>query len=422
MTTCGLFKAYFLSISKRSLVLSMVFSAILVLCFVSSSQDTFFSGRQQDYYTYARNDTHLLSSKGNFDCLSCESPPVTNQKHLAYSPKQLLEACLDRGKLAEYYMSVVLVARNDDYGNGQLERLQNMLDSTFLMAQSTKTRIEVLIIEWNPVQGKRSIADTYRFRRSEHLTWRIITVPFEIHSTFQHPHPKALYEFEGKNLGIRHARGEYVVCVNQDDIWSQNMYNAIKSRAWRKKMVYTQRQGIHHTPSSQDSNLVVVDDPTLVQLSPFATDQEIQSSCNFTTGTQEPHPMQVVPLSAQNYLHIGHEASDFTLAHRDVWTAVGGYREAGATIWMDVEFLITAHAMGFPIVYSETPFNCHQGHAKVEHAGAGDDNRDVQVDQIFEKKVSYSNTRLGKHWGLSHIQDLYEHGLQCQVFRGGLGV
>lgn len=168
--------------------------------------------------------------------------------------------------------------------------------------------------------------------------------------------------------------------------------------------------------TSQDSNL---DDPTLVRLSPFATDQEIQSSCNFTTDTQEP---QRVSLSAHNYLQIGHEASDFTLAHRDVWTAVGGYREAGAAIWMDVEFLVTAHAMGYPIMYSQTPFNCHQAHARVEHAGTNSDNKYVQVDQIFEKKVSYSNARLGKHWGLSQIQDLHEQGLQCQVFRGGLGV
>ncbi|KAF1796016.1 hypothetical protein FB192DRAFT_1307966 [Mucor lusitanicus] len=371
---------------------------------------------------YARNDTHLLSTKSNFDCLSCDSPPVaTNQKQHStyhYTSKQLFEACLDRGKLAEYYMSIVLVTRNDNYGDDQLDRLQNMLDSTFMMAQDTKTRMEVLIIEWNPIQGKRSIADTYRFRRSDYLTWRIITVPPQIHDAFGYPQPKALYEFEGKNLGIRYARGEFVVCVNQDDIWSQNMYNAIKARTWRKKMLYTQRQGIHHA-SSQDSNL---NDSTLVQLSPFATDQEIQSSCNFTTDTHEPHPMQMVSLSAQNYLRIGHEASDFTLAHRDVWTAVGGYREAGATIWMDVEFLVTAHVMGYPIVYSETPFNCHQTHARVEHEGASNDNRHVQVDHIFENKVSYSNARLGKHWGLSHIQDLYEQGLQCQVFRGGLGV
>jgi len=170
---------------------------------------------------------------------------------------------------------------------------------------------------------------------------------------------------------------------------------------------------------SQGSNL---DDPALVRLSPFATDHEIQSSCNFTTGSQEPHPMQTASLSTENYLQIGHEASGFTVAHRDVWAAVGGYRETGATLWMDVEFLATAHAMGYPIIYSETPFNCHQAHVRVEHEGASNDSKGVQVDQIVEKKISHSNTRLGRHWGLSHIQNLYEQGLQCQVFRGGLGV
>lgn len=161
------------------------------------------------------------------------------------------------------------------------------------------------------------------------------------------------------------------------------------------------------------------DDHTIVQLSKFATDKEIQSSCNFTN-TKRPQ-MEAVKLSPQNYLQIGHEASDFTLAHRDVWIAVGGYREIGATIWMDVEFLITAYAMGYPITYSSIPFNCHQMHSRVEHDGAKDDNKDVQVDQIFEKKLTYSNTRLQKHWGLSQMNDLYEQGLQCQVFRGGLG-
>lgn len=239
----NLFRAYFVSISKRSLILSTVFSGILLLCFTSSWQDSVFN--KQEYYLYAHNDTHLLSNKHNFDCLNCESPPVANKKQISFSSKQLFEACLDRGKLAEYYMTIVFVARNDNYAGDQYERLQNMLDSSFLMAKETKTRLEVLIIEWNPLEGKRNIMDTYRFRRSDYLTWRILTVPPQLHDTFKYQHPKSLYEFEGKNIGIRYARGEYIVCVNQDDIWSQNMYNAIKSRAWKKKMIYTQLQGIH---------------------------------------------------------------------------------------------------------------------------------------------------------------------------------
>jgi hypothetical protein len=167
---------------------------------------------------------------------------------------------------------------------------------------------------------------------------------------------------------------------------------------------------------------------TLVQLSDFPTDQEIQSSCNVssptaTTNNTQPTtfaftlPKEEIKLDRENYLRIGHEASDFTLAHRDIWMSVGGYREAGATIWMDVEFLLTAfYTKGIPITYSPLPFNCHQLHRHVYHSGAERDNQGILVDEIISKQISYANTG---HWGLSNL-DLYAFGLHCDVFRGGM--
>lgn len=70
-------------------------------------------------------------------------------------------------------------------------------------------------------------------------------MPKEIHDSYQHDSLKSVYEFEGKNLGIRHARGEFIVCTNQDDIWSDSMYQAILSRSWQTKMIYTQFQDRH---------------------------------------------------------------------------------------------------------------------------------------------------------------------------------
>lgn len=56
-------------------------------------------------------------------------------------------------------------------------------------------------------------------------------------------------------------------------------------------------------------------------------------------------------------------------------------------------------------------------HRHIFHPGAEYDNKDVPVDSIISKEISFAN--IG-HWGLSHL-DLYEHGLSCDVFRGGLG-
>jgi hypothetical protein len=70
-----------------------------------------------------------------------------------------------------------------------------------------------------------------------------------------------LHEFEGKNVGIRFARGEYIVCTNQgnlvketaariltttiDDIWSHNFINAIQSKVFEKDTIYVQYQSRH---------------------------------------------------------------------------------------------------------------------------------------------------------------------------------
>lgn len=138
------------TLPKRSFILCFFFIGVLILCFIISS-----SYEDDEHFIYARNDTHLLSNT-QFDC--CETPE-TNGLH----EKVLFEACLDPGQVPEYYLSIVTVSRNDNYAEDQYERLQNMIDSTFLMAEGTKTRMELLLIEWNPVPGKRNIMDTYRY-------------------------------------------------------------------------------------------------------------------------------------------------------------------------------------------------------------------------------------------------------------------
>lgn len=97
----------------------------------------------------------ILLSNAEFDCNACEKPNVTE-------PKLAWEACLDRGTTPEYYISIVIVTRSDDYAGDQRHRLQNMIDSTYVLAMRTRTRIELLIVEWNPVIGRQRIKDIFR--------------------------------------------------------------------------------------------------------------------------------------------------------------------------------------------------------------------------------------------------------------------
>lgn len=44
---------------------------------------------------------------------------------------------------------------------GQHHRLQNFIDSAFILAEKTETKIELLIVEWNPPSDKRRVIDAF---------------------------------------------------------------------------------------------------------------------------------------------------------------------------------------------------------------------------------------------------------------------
>ncbi|KAI9488275.1 hypothetical protein BDB00DRAFT_772861 [Zychaea mexicana] len=323
------------------------------------------------------------------------------------------DQCLEPGPEPSYYLSIVIVTRMDDYAGNQHHRLQNFIDSAYLLAEHTREKIELLVVEWNPPKDRRRFLDAFRFRRSEHLTYRIITVPDKIHEALPNRGDAPLHEFEGKNVGIRFARGEFVVCTNQDDIWSHNFHNAIKSRAFKKDIIYLQRQDRHNI----HENLP----PTIVNLPAMPDDDMLYMACQLNEQDwgkyQLPDEAEVTP---DNLLRLGDQAGDFTMAHRDTWKKAKGYRESGGVAWVDIEFIGTARwTFDIPVVYSDKGFTCHQEHKNVWEAAPErmTDNKNVNMGAVQKHEIEYVNEE--RKWALQHI-DIWGMGLECFEFLGGL--
>ncbi|ORZ24362.1 hypothetical protein BCR42DRAFT_402779 [Absidia repens] len=311
------------------------------------------------------------------------------------------EQCLDPGQNPSYYLSIVVVTRMDDYAGGQHHRLQNFIDSAYLLAERTRENIELLIVEWNPPDDRRGVIDAFRFRRSGYLTYRIITVSNKVHHVLPNRGNSPLHEFEGKNVGIRFARGEFVVCTNQDDIWSHNFHNAVQSRVFEKGIIYLQHQDVHNMQLP----------PSIVRVPPFADDTVLYNSCRL--GNQVwgqfslPTPLDVTT------------SRGFHLGHRDTWKIPRGYREEGGVAWMDVEFICTAAwTFDLQVVYSEKGFTCHQEHKNVWELNKEQHNdKNISLEDIRDKKIAYVNKE--NNWALQQL-DIWELELGCIEFRGGL--
>jgi hypothetical protein len=122
------------------------------------------------------------------------------------------------------YLSLVVTARNDDHGGNLLNRMQAFVNGWISQARQHDIPSELILVEWNPPQD--------RVRLSEALHWpqdmgpcqvRCIEVPPDVHRRFAHAEALPLYQMIAKNVGIRRARGKFVLVTNIDILFSSEL-------------------------------------------------------------------------------------------------------------------------------------------------------------------------------------------------------
>jgi hypothetical protein len=137
------------------------------------------------------------------------------------------------------YLSVVVTARNDDHGGNLLGRMQAFVNGWMEQCRRHRLPSELIIVEWNPLPDRPPLADV--------LVWpdaggfcdvRIIEVPPEIHQSFRNWQAMPLYQMIGKNVGIRRARGEFVLATNIDILFSDELMRFFAERRLEPGKMY----------------------------------------------------------------------------------------------------------------------------------------------------------------------------------------
>src|SRR5687767_3830661 len=86
------------------------------------------------------------------------------------------------------YLSIVVTARNDNYGGDFNERLQNSIYWISAVVEENKLPAELIIVDYNPVPENPPLAQMFKWPEGRrYLTIRLIHVPSETHKNLINP-------------------------------------------------------------------------------------------------------------------------------------------------------------------------------------------------------------------------------------------
>ena len=127
------------------------------------------------------------------------------------------------------YLSVVCTTRNDDHGGDPLKRLQAFINTFAAQCRRTALSAEVIVVEWNPPADKPRVSELCRVPPDAPFSLRFVEVPSELHQRLRFSSVLPLFQMIAKNVGIRRARGRFILATNIDVILSCELVERLAS-------------------------------------------------------------------------------------------------------------------------------------------------------------------------------------------------
>jgi hypothetical protein len=291
------------------------------------------------------------------------------------------------------YLSIVIVGRNDNYGANFLERLNVFIKSLDNQTASYKGLIELIIVEWNPLQDNKPLSKV--IYKPNNLEVRIITVPREIHDDLKSTSP--VLEFYGKNVGVCRAQGEFILVTNPDIIFTQNLIDVFSQKSLKKGVLYrTDRY-------DYNGSGIELLDPT--EYEAYAIKNTFKAHlCVDRVSYTIPVPynltLQELPKSVITPSSIHTNASgDFILADKNTFIKVGGLWETIKQKW-HLDSYSTCKIVGYTkSLQVFTAPNCifHMDHPRKDPDVAYDPNFAMEIFKDFNILNQSDDWGLNKH-------------------------
>jgi hypothetical protein len=146
---------------------------------------------------------------------------------------------VDNQQEEDPYLSIVAVSRNDNHGGRLTYRMQKFIDGFVAQCKRHQVHAELILVEWNPPEDRPFLDKVLKYPKDlGPASIRIIQVPPELHHKYDHSKNLPLFQMIGKNVGIRRAKGKFILATNIDILFSDPLFKFFKEKKLKEGIIY----------------------------------------------------------------------------------------------------------------------------------------------------------------------------------------
>jgi len=200
-----------------------------------------------------------------------------------------------------------------------------------------------VLVEWNPPADRPPLASVFDWSRGGSADARVVTVPPELHRRWPHSDKVNVHVLAAWNVGIRRARGDFVLCTSADVLLGDELARFLASETLEPDAMY-------HVDRTDVAPEVARE---------TSTEDRLRACAENVLGVAEPVRNEFPRGLGIPDLHLS-APGDFALLSRDRWQALGGYPEFDILgIGVDILFCYLAHHAGVREVALRPPMRLY---------------------------------------------------------------
>jgi hypothetical protein len=298
-------------------------------------------------------------------------------------------------------ISIVVTARNDDYGGNWVNRINAFIKVLVYQTNRLSFPCELVFVEYNPVPDKQNLYKELTVENNKFLNVRFIVVPNDFHKTLPNSDQVTVCEFIAKNIGIRRAHSEYIVASNPDTLWSNELFDFLASDKLKEDTYYRiNRQDLsisYIEPNLSAEQILRLARKKVIKI--LYNNQSVYVSYRewlhiFIHGrswknfTQCPLFNELKTVDSDNTTIHENAAGDFLLMHHTLWKKVRGYDEmtVGSGI-MDGYIMYMLYCLGTKqTIIPHALYHIYHHHKGVRYLASYEKFRKDAEDMLKTKK------------------------------------